>query len=63
MVQDAAVGFEAQAYLAQRRATCKLAEEEVEKLVVATETPRVIVAVVLGHNPVELVSRYEVDHL
>jgi len=32
-------------------------------LVVAAQLPRMVVAVVLGHNPVELVSRNEVDHL
>ena len=63
MVQEAFMGLEAQAYLAQRRAACDLAEKQVEELVVAAQLPSMIVAVVLGHNLVKLVSRHEVDHL
>ena len=63
MIEDALVNLKAKAYLAQRRTACKLAIEQVKKLVIATQLACVIVAVVLGHYLVEFISRHEVNNL
>ena len=50
-------------YLTERTVARELSEEQMEELVVAAQLPRVVVAVVLGNDFVELISRNEVDNL
>ena len=55
--------LEAKTDVANGVAGRQLAEHQVEKQVVATKLANVIVAVVLAHNAVELVSRDKIGNL
>lgn len=63
VIQAVLVRLEAQAYIPHRLASRKLAEKQVQELVVAREVPRMVITEVSCNALVELVSWYEVCHL
>ena len=63
VIEDGLVRFKAQAYITQGAATCNLAEQQVQQLIVAGQVLRMPVPMILGNEFVELISRYVVHDL
>ena len=53
----------AQAYITQGAAACNLAKQQMQQLIVAGQTPRMPVSMILGNEFVELITRYVVHDL
>jgi hypothetical protein len=63
MIQAVLVRLQTQTDITHRLASRKLTEQQVQKLVVACKTPRMVITEVSCNALVELVSWYEVGHL
>jgi hypothetical protein len=63
MIENGIVRFKAQADITQGAAACNLAEQQMQQLIVAGQTLRMPVSMILGNEFVELITRYIVHDL